>query len=200
LAERVHTVAITYPKQLHADAQKSKSRFLFAQAAIGYELYLAEFPKRPEAEEVRFLLGEIQYEQAKYDEARKVFWAITDRDKERKGKNFAKAAQYLLSASYIPIEDKMRAIRARGAKIGESEKPIDPALLEYLKVCDKVTEWFPSSPSVRDCELDSAEIFLKHNYYAKAEEGLWKIAKKYPKGKEGRDAAGLLLFLASKDP
>jgi TolA-binding protein len=199
LADRVHTVAITYPKQMHADAQKSRSQYLFGQAALGYQLYLAEFPNRPEAQEVQFLLGEIQYEQAKYDDARKTFWLITDRDKERKGRNFAKAAQYLLSSAYIPIESKMKAIRARPAKLNEVERPIDPDILEYLKVCDKIIQWFPTSSSVRDCELDSAEVFLKYSHYPKAEAGLWKIAKKYPKGKEGTDAAGLLLYLASKD-
>jgi TolA-binding protein len=200
LAGRVHTVAINYPKQMHADAQKSQNRYLYGQAAMGYELYLAEFSGRPEAEEIRFLLGEIHYQQGKYDESRKVFWAMTTADKERKGRNFAKAAQYLLSAAYIPIEDKMKALRAQGAKLAETERPIDPGILEYLKVCQKIIEWFPTSASVRDCELDSAEVFLKHNHYAKAEQGLWLIAKKYPKGKEGKDAAGLLLFLASKDP
>jgi TolA-binding protein len=199
LAERVHTVAINYPKQMHSDAQKSKSRYLYEQAALGYQLYLVEFPSRPEAEEIRFLLGEIQYQQAQYPEARKTFWAITEKEKEKKGKNFGKAAQYLLSASYIPIEETMKKLRARAVKLSDPEKPIDPAILEYLRVCDKIVEWFPTSSSVKDCELDSAEIFLKHNHFAKAEEGLWKIARKYPKGKEGRDAAGLLLFMASKD-
>lgn len=199
LADRVHTVAINYPKQMHADAQKARSRYLFEQAAMGYQLYLTEYPNHPEAEDIRFLLGEIQYQQGKYPEARKTFWAIAEKEREKKGKNFSKAAQYLLSASYIPIEETMKKLRSRAVKLTDPEKPIDPAILEYLRVCDKIIEWFPTSNSVKDCELDSAEVFLKHSQFAKAEEGLWKIARKYPKGKEGRDAAGLLLFMASKD-
>lgn len=197
LQNRVHDVAISYPKEMHSAAQKSNNKYLFGQAALGYQLYLQNFGSRPEADEIRFLLGEIQYQQEQYPAARQTFWQLAEKGK--KTEYFLKSAQYLLSASYLPIEEGMKRMRAAGAKLEQPKRDINPAVQEYLKVCKKISVWFPTSNSVKDCELDEAEIYLKHNHYPEAEEALWKVAKKYASGKEGQDAAELLLWLASKD-
>lgn len=198
--EQVHTVAITYPKKQHAQAQKDNNKYLFAQAEIGYGLYLQSFSKRPESLEVRFHLAEIQYQQNRYRESAKNFWAITQLGNDpKKNPYFQKSATYLLSASFLEVEKEMKALRAKPAKLKQVAIPMSPDFTEYVRVCDAFVKWFPKDKAVLDCQVDTAEIFLKHNRYAEAEKRLTIIATDYSNRKEGQTAAEILLWLNADD-
>jgi TolA-binding protein len=198
--DQVHTVAITYPKKQHAIAQKDNNKYLFAQAEIGYGLYLQHFAKRPESLEVRFHLAEIQYQQSRYREAAKNFWAITQFGNDpKKNPFFQKSATYLLSASYLEIEKEMKALRARPAKLKQAAMPMSPDFAEYMRTCDAYINWFPKDKAVIDCRVDAAEIALKHNRYDDAEKRLTVVASEYSTRKEGQTAAEILLWLNADD-
>lgn len=197
LTERIHTVAISYPKKMHATAQKDNNRYLYQQAIIGYNLYLNTYEDGKDATEIRFLLGEIQYSQQQYREAARTFWALASQ--KEKTKYFNKSAEYLISSSYLPIEKDMKKVRARPAKLGQQPMAIPAPMQEYVKICDQYVDWFPRDKKVLNCEVDSAEIYFKHNVYGEAEKRLLVLAKKYPGKTEGKKASEALLFLAAND-
>jgi tetratricopeptide (TPR) repeat protein len=195
---RVHTVAITTTKQIHADYQKTNHRTFATEAETGYELYLTFYGARPEAQEVRFLLAELQYQQNKYNEAHKNFMLLTQQ--KEKNPYFAKAAEYGLSSSYFPIEVELQKLRKQPAKQSGTPIPISPALTNYIKTCEQFVTWFPTDKKVLDCHIDTAEIYLKHSHMAEAEKRLFQIAKTYPTRKEGVTSATMLLWFVEKDP
>lgn len=197
LEERMHTVSLTYPKKMHSMAQKDNNRYFYGQAIIGYNLYLSAYGNRPEAEEVRFLLGEIQYNLAQYRDAVRTFFALASL--KEKTKYFAKSGEYLISASYLPIEKDMKALRARPAKLGAQPLAVPAPMQEYVKVCDQFIEWFPKDKKVLNCQVDVAEIYFKHYVYGEAEKRLLVLAKTYPTRPEGKKASEALLFLAAND-
>ncbi|MCA2958728.1 MAG: tetratricopeptide repeat protein [Silvanigrellales bacterium] len=198
--DQVHTVAITYPKKQHAMAQKDNNKYLFAQAEIGYGLYLRSYPKRTESLEVRFHLAEIQYQQNRYRESAKNFWAITEFGNDpKKNPYFQKSATYLLSASFLEVEKEMKALRAKPAKLKQAALPMSADFTEYVRVCDSFIKWFPKDKAVLDCRIDTAEIYLKHNRYDEAEKRLTQIAADSSERKEGQTAAEILLWMNADD-
>ncbi len=195
--ERVHTVAITTPKQMHSEYQKTSNKAFAREAETGYLLYLSFYDTRPEATEIRFLLGELQYQQEKYTEALKTFLPLAQL--KEKTKYFAKSAEYALSSSYFPIEKDLQKLRKQPAKQSGTPVPISQGLQEYIKTCEQFVTWFPSDKRVLDCHVDSAEIYLKHNQIAEAEKRLFLVAKTYPKRTEGKTSATMLLWFVEKD-
>ena len=198
ITERIHLVAITYPKKMHAMAQKDKAKYFYGQAEIGYNLYLTYYSNRPEAAEIRFLLGEIQYQNSRYREAVRTFSGITAQ--KTRPPQFAKSAEYQLSSSYLVVEADMKKVRKKSAKLGEAPFQLSADMQQYVKTCDQYVVWFPKNKGVIDCDVDSAEIFLKYNQYPEAEKRLMAVAEKYPNRKEGKTAAELLLWMNAKDP
>jgi tetratricopeptide (TPR) repeat protein len=198
MVERVHTVAITTAKQLHADFQKTSNKGLAREAEAGYELYLTYYVARPEATEIRFLLGELQYQQSKYGEAHKNFMTLASQ--KEKTPYFTKSAEYGLSSSYFPIEAELQKLRKQPAKQSGTPVAISQGLQTYLKTCEQFVTWFPTDKKVLDCNVDSAEIYLKHNQIAEAEKRLFLVAKTYPTRKEGETSATMLLWFVEKDP
>jgi tetratricopeptide (TPR) repeat protein len=198
MVERVHTVAISTAKQLHSDFQKTSNKGLAREAEVGYELYLTYYGARPESVEIRFLLGELQYQQNKYAEAHKNFMTLAAQ--KEKTPYFAKSAEYALSSSYFPIEGEIQKLRKQPAKQSGTPVAISQGLQSYLKTCEQFVTWFPSDKRVLDCHVDSAEIYLKHNQLAEAEKRLFLVAQTYPTRKEGETSATMLLWFVEKDP
>jgi tetratricopeptide (TPR) repeat protein len=197
LIERVHTVALTTTKQIHSDFQKTSNKALAREAEMGYQLYLTYYGDRKEANEVRFLLAELQYQQSLYSEALKHFTILAEL--KEKTPYFTKSAEYMLSASYFPAEAELSALRKKPAKQSGTPIVIPASIVAYLKTCDTYSKWFPQDKKVKECEIDAAEVYLKHNNFPEAEKRLSAIAKNQPTTKAGLNAATTLLWLSEKD-
>lgn len=197
LSNRIHAVALSYPKKMHSLSQKDNNKYLYAQAITGYNIYLAYYGNRPEAAEVRFYLGEIQYSLGQYPEATRTFFALASL--KQKTPFFQKSAEYLISSAYLPIDKDMRALRARPAKTGQQPIPVPQLMQDYLKTCEKYIEWFAKGQKVLNCQIDSAEIYLKHNNYTEAEKRLAAISREHADKPEGKKATEVLLYLAGGD-
>jgi TolA-binding protein len=197
LSERIHTVALTYPKKVHAEAQKEGNKVKFEQAVTGYNIYLTFYGNRPDSMEVRFYLGEIQYNAGQYPDAVRTFTQITNL--KEKSPFFQKSAEYLLSASYLPIEKELKDIKSKAAKVGQAQTSISPGLQNYVRVCDQFISWFPKDKRVLDCQVDTADLYLKSNNYPEAEKRLLVLAKTYPTRVEGKNSAEALLFISQNN-
>jgi TolA-binding protein len=201
LQEKIHNVGYTYAKKMHFLGQKDKSAYYLEQAIKGYKIYLASYPMRKESQEVRFFLGELLYARDQYREAEKTFAGFTA-SKELKAaepQKFEKAFEYQRTSSYFLVQKEMTALRSSQFKVEQTAKPISKDLQDYVNVCDNYMIHFPKKPGTLDCQIDTAEIFLKTNNVAPAEKRLMILAKERSTKKEGPVAAEFLLLLAKND-
>ena len=198
--ERIQAVAINYPKKMHQLAQKDNNKYFFAQAEIGYNLYLKYFPNGKDSIEVAFLLGEIQYAHNRHREAVFTFdRLIKQPEMTPKHPFYVKVNEYLISSSYVLVEQTMQRIRKQEAKLGGEALPLAPELTQYIKVCNALITRSPKSKGALDCEVDLSEIYLKNNHYVSAEKHLKALATDFAKQKEGEVAAKLLLWMSGND-
>ena len=199
--EKIHNVSITYAKKMHFQGQKDKSAYYIEQAIKGYKIYLATFPNRKEAAEVRFLLGELQYTRDQFRDAEKTFASFTANKELRSSdpQRFEKAFEYQRTSSYFIIQKDMATFRSQQFKADLSPRPLSKDLQDYVNVCDAYIGYFPKKSGALDCQIDTAEIFLKTNNTAQAEKRLTVLAKERAGKKEGAPAAEFLLLLARND-
>lgn len=196
--ERIVQVGVNIPKEFHAAAQKGGNRNLALAAKEGYEIFLKYFDSHPASIEIRFLLAELEYHNGQYDNASPHFLKIASLGP--KSPYFEKSGGYYVSSSYLAVEKEMVALRKSPVDVKGSPKPIAKGLQEYVQACNNYTKWFPKdSEKVKACEVDIAEIYVKHNNSGESEKRLMDIAAKYPGGKEGKTSVEMLLFMAKGD-
>ncbi|MFZ9519110.1 MAG: tetratricopeptide repeat protein [Silvanigrellaceae bacterium] len=201
LNEKMHNVGYTYSKKMHFLGQKEKSAYYIEQAIKGYKIYLSAYGNRKEATEVRFLLGELQYMRDQYKDAEKTFAGFTS-NKELKNSDpqrYEKAFEYQRTSAYFLVQKDMSAFRAVQFKPEQPSKPLSRELQDYVTVCDNYMAAFPKKPGTLDCQIDTAEIFLKTNNLPQAEKRLTVLAKERSNRKEGSLAAEFLLLMAKND-
>lgn len=199
--EKIHSVSYTYAKKMHYESQRTRSKYYLAQAIYGYRIYLATFPKRKEAAEVSFLLGELQYLQDNYRDAAKTFSAFTE-NKQLRGSDpakYEKAFEYQRSSAYFIVQKDLKVLRSQPFKVSQAKRPISADLQGYISVCDSYMAVYPTKPGSLDCQLDISEIYLKTNNTDLAEKRLNVLAKQRAGSKEGKTAAEFLLLLSKDD-
>jgi TolA-binding protein len=202
IQEKIHNVSYTYAKKMHYLGQQEKNQKYFLEQAIkGYKIYLATFPNRKETTEIRFLLGELQYLRDQYRDAGKTFAFFTSKKELRTAdpQRFEKAFDYQRTAAYFLIQKDVAALRAIRFSPGQPTRALTPDMQEYINVCDSYASVFPKKQGTLDCQVDTAEIFLKTNNTAQAEKRLMVLAKERAGQKEGAAAAEFLLLLSKDD-
>lgn len=201
MQEKIHNVSFSYAKKMHYLGQKENSAYYLEQAIKGYKIYLTTFPQRKEASEVRFLLGELQYTRDQFRDAEKTFSSFTaNKDlKNADPKRFERAFEYQRTSAYFIVQKDVAAFRSQQFRIGQQPQPVSIDLQEYIKVCDAYVAAFPKKPGALDCQLDSAEIYLKTNNAPQAEKRLAILAKERAGKKEGDLAAEFLLLMSQND-
>lgn len=199
--EKIHNVSYTYAKKMHFLGQKEKQRYYLEQAIIGYKIYLATYPNRKETTEVRFLLGELQYLRDQFRDAGKTFASFTAKKEFRTAEpqRYEKAFDYQRTSAYFLIQKDMAALRALRFNPTQPARSLSPDVQEYVNVCDAYAATFPKKQGTLDCQVDTAEIFLKTNNIPQAEKRLTVLAKERAGQKEGVAAAEFLLLLAKDD-
>ncbi len=201
IREKIHNVGYTYAKKMHFQGQKEKSAYYIEQAIKGYKIYLAAYPNRREASEIRFLLGELQYMRDQYRDAERTFAGFTSNKdvKNSDPQKFEKAFEYQRTSAYFIVKNEMTAFRSQQFKPDQPAIAVSKDLQNYVTVCDAYMATFPRKPGTFDCQIDTAEIFLKTNNVAQAEKRLMVLAKERSNRKEGVLAAEFLLLLSQKD-
>lgn len=201
IQEKIHNVSYTYAKKMHFEGQRTKRQYYLAQAIVGYKIYLATFPRRKEAGEISFLLGELQYLRDQYRDAVKTFSAFTANKQLRSADpaKYEKAFEYQRTSAYFIVQKDMLALRNQPFKPDQPKRSINPDLQGYINVCDSYVAVFPTKPGSLDCQLDISEIYLKTNNADQAEKRLATLAKQRAGSKEGKTAAEFLLLLAKDD-
>ncbi|NBO37368.1 hypothetical protein EBU99_02160 [bacterium] len=201
LKEKIHNVGYTYAKKMHFLGQKDKSAYYLEQAIKGYKIYLATYQNRKEAFEIRFLLGELQYARDQFRDAEKSFASFTaNKDlKASDPQRFEKAFEYQRTSAYFIVQKDMAVLRTQQFKLEQPQRAVSKDLQDYVDVCDSFMIQFPRKPGTLDCQLDTAEIYLKTNNPAQAEKRLTVLAKERAGKKEGTMAAEFLLLLAKND-
>lgn len=201
IQEKIHNVSYTYAKKMHYEAQRTRNRYYLAQAITGYKIYLATFPKRKEAGEVSFLLGELQYLRDQYRDAAKTFSAFTSNKQLRKADpaKYEKAFEYQRTSAYFIVQKDLAVLRNQPFNPKQSKRSLSADLQGYINVCDSYMSVFPRKPGSLDCQLDISEIYLKTNNTEQAEKRLATLAKQRSGSKEGKTAAEFLLLLAKDD-
>lgn len=201
IQEKIHSVSYTYAKKMHFQGQKDKSAYYLEQAIKGYRIYLQTFPNRKEANEIRFLMGELQYLRDQFRDAAGTFASITaNKDlKTTDPQRFDKSYEYLRTSRYFLIQRDMDVFRSQPYKPEQPARPLTKDLQEYVNICDSYIVLFPKKPGAFDCRIDTAEIYLKTNNTEQAEKRMLILAKERAGRKEGNSAAEFLLVLAKND-
>ena len=201
IQEKIHNVSYTYAKKMHYEAQRTKLPYFLVQAIYGYRIYLATFPKRKEAGEVSFLLGELYYLRDQYRDAAKTFAVFTGNKQLRASDpaKFEKAFEYQRTSAYFIVQKDLTALRNQPFKPAQPKRNLSSDLQGYIDVCDSYSAVFPTRPGSLDCQLDISEIYLKTNNTDQAEKRLATLAKQRSGSKEGKTAAEFLLLLAKDD-
>jgi TolA-binding protein len=201
IKEKIHNVGYTYAKKMHFLGQKDKSLYHIEQAIKGYKIYLSAYSQRRESIEVRFLLGELQYMRDQYRDSEKTFSAFTSNKqfKQADPQKFEKAFEYQRTSAYFLVQKELTAFRSKQFSPAQPTISVSKELQSYVSVCDAYIENFPRKPGALDCQIDTAEIFLKTNNLPQAEKRLFALAKERSAQKEGTLAAEFLLILAQKD-
>jgi TolA-binding protein len=201
LKEKVHNVGYTYAKKMHFLGQKDKSLYHIEQAIKGYKIYLSTYSQRRESVEVRFLLGELQYMRDQYRDAERTFAAFTSNKqfKQAEPQKFEKAFEYQRTSAYFLVQKELTAFRTKQFSAAQPTIAVSKDLQNYVSVCDSYIENYPRKPGSLDCQIDTAEIFLKTNNLPQAEKRLFVLAKERSGQKEGTLAAEFLLILSQND-
>lgn len=201
MQEKIHNVSYTYAKKMHFEGQAKKSQYYLEQAIEGYRIYLATFPKRKEAAEVSFLLGELYYLRDKFRDASKTFSAFTSNKQLRSADptKFEKAFEYQRTSAFFIVQNDMVVLRRKPFDPKQPKRKLSDDLQSYIDVCDSYMSVFPNKPGSLDCQLDISEIYLKTNNTDLAEKRLITLAKQRSGSKEGKTAAEFLLLLAKDD-
>jgi len=199
--EKIHNVSYTYAKKMHFLGQKEKQQYYLEQAIKGYKIYLATYPNRKETNEIRFLLGELQYLRDQFRDAGKTFASFTAKKEFRTAdpQRYEKAFDYQRTSAYFVIQKEMAGLRSQRFNAAQPSRSLSPDVQEYVTVCDSYASLFPKKQGTLDCQVDTAEIFLKTNNIPQAEKRLMVLAKERAGQKEGAAAAEFLLLLSKDD-
>jgi tetratricopeptide (TPR) repeat protein len=189
--------------QLHARAQKDKSRAEFEGAASLYEVYLARFANEKGAYRVQFYLGEIEF--------------------HRLGRNMQAATHYMAAARTIPAAEakpgselgtmrhdalynaiaalervRVQELEARKGKPGEAESETDKKFAEAL---DLYAQLYPDDPALPELFFRQGKLYYDYGIYDAAVRIWGSLLEKFPKSSYAEGAGELILdsFNRAKD-
>jgi tetratricopeptide (TPR) repeat protein len=184
---------------LHAKAQHDKtSRVEFEGATALYEAYLSKFSDQPNAYQVHFNIGEIDF--------------------FRLDRNLEAATHYLAAARAIPVTEKsgplatMRhdalynalvalaremdrqaaAAAAPGAPKGQPQVETE-AEKKYAETLDAYAQYFPNDPQLPAMFYRQGKSLFDHGNYDGAVKVWGMLLEKFPNSEQARDAGDSIL-------
>lgn len=200
-----------YAKILHKNAQKSESRATFREALTGYKLFLRLFPKAKEEAEAKFNMADIEYVFKRYRVSGGLYLDIAlmgkkkalvyDAKNPKRAKNIHRdSARFMLDAYLKDFEPQLKVMLKRKPNFSKPPRPLTRKARNFLRGCSYYVKWYPKDQkNVKNCDVFVAEVYYRNNDRKNALKFLWLIAAKYPKSKEGPEAAENLIPLYSKD-
>jgi tetratricopeptide (TPR) repeat protein len=184
---------------LHAKAQHDKtSRIEFESTTALYEAYLSKFGDQPNAYQVHFNIGEIDF--------------------FRLDKNLEAATHYLAAARAIPVNEKSGALAtmrhdalynalvalaremdrqaaaaaAPGAPKGQPQGETE-AEKKYAETLDAYAQYFPSDPQLPAMFYRQGKSLFDHGNYDGAVKVWGMLLEKFPNSEQARDAGDSIL-------
>ncbi len=200
---------IYYAALTHQNAIKDDNRELNLMAKEGYLLFIKYHPKAREVPGIMYYLADIEYYLKDYRAAGRYYLeiaslgkdkAIRYKDKSEKGENMHKEVSiYMVNAFVKDFEPEFKVLKKRKPDF-KDPKPVSARARNYIKACEKYTEWYPDDPvRVKSCDVGIATIFFHSGQKDNAIRYLKNIAVKYPKDKEGQGAVDLLIPIVKDD-
>ncbi len=198
-----------YATLTHQNAIKDDNRELNLMAKDGYLLFIKYHPKAREVPGVMYYLADIEYYLKDYRAAGRYYLeiaslgkdkAIRFKDKADKGENMHKEVSINMVNAFIKdFEPEFKVLKKRKPEF-KDPKPVSARARNYIKACEKYTEWYPDDPvRVKSCDVGIATIFYHSGQKDNAIRYLKNIAVKYPKDKEGQAAVDLLIPIVKDD-
>jgi TolA-binding protein len=181
---------------LHAKAQADKtSKGEYQAAAALYKVYLSRFGKRPEAYDINYNLGEINFYHLNNAAASAEAYLAAVR-MNPKGPLSRTALYNALAALEVARAAEFEATKAAGKKQGET--PTDRTLTEAMELYIKT---YPTDKQVPELLFRQGKLYYDYQVYDPAVRQWGLLLEKYPNDKFAAGAGELILdsFNKSED-
>lgn len=199
-----------YAKVLHKRGQDADSVPIHQFAAKGYEIFLKTYPQARELVEVKFNLADIEFFLKKYRDAGRQYLEITlrgpknaeifDAQSKKPSNIHQTSAVYMVDAyarDFLPEFEKMQKTKPN---FKEKEKPLTEKAKNYIRACSTYMKYYPNDGKLRKtCEVDVSKIYYLSGDKENSRKNLMLVATKYPKEKDGPEAAEFLIPLYADD-
>lgn len=175
----------------HSIGQKSNSKAHKTAAMNLYNIYLAAYPKSPEAYELRYYLAELLMDFKQYSKAADEYVTVSKyKTKNPKYKNKA-ALQAVVAMNSLVKATKYKKLPARG----QVKKPmkIPESKIKLVRVIDNYLRILPKSKDAHPMMVTAAEVFFTYGHYNIAIPRYYKITQTIPGTKQANGAIKVIL-------
>jgi TolA-binding protein len=177
----------------HARGQREKQAADFEQAAAFYALHVASFPDAPQAYEMSFYLGEIQFHRNKdYAAAGKTYLHAAHLKPEGP---LTKDALYNAVVAF----ETVRVAELSGCKKPEPGKPLPDACREtdtdksFSEAIELYVKLFPKDPEIPEILFRQGRMYFERGVYDPAVRHLGELLRSYPNSEHAAAAGELVL-------
>ncbi|MGC3998113.1 MAG: hypothetical protein QM767_11735 [Anaeromyxobacter sp.] len=186
--------------QYHNEWKKTRDEPVAGYAAAVYQDYLEVFPNEPPAYELRFFhaellyaLGQFQAAGAEYD---RVALVDTDAPAPKPGEPARKPGKFFKDA----LENAVFAYDVVAKKLpvpaaGDPQKrvPMAPERQKLVEACERYLKWQPAGDKWVEVAYMAADLYYRHNDFAKATDLYTRIALDHPEHRLAGYATNLVL-------
>jgi tetratricopeptide (TPR) repeat protein len=182
--------------QLHAKAQKDKSRTEFEGTAGLYEVYLSKFSQEKNAYQIEFYLAEIDFHRlGKNTEAATHYMnAARGVPKEEAGAEPQKTLRHDALYNAIASLERVRVteLEARKSKpqSGYQETEADKKFAEALEL---YTQLYPQDPALPELLFRQGKLYYDYGVYDPSVKILGALVEKFPSSQYAQGAGELIL-------
>ena len=198
-----------YSKITHKRGQNRDNQKLYAEALVGYGLFLKNYPKAKEVPEVYFNMADIEYFSKRYSRAGVLYLKLARMEKTRavvygadgKSENIhKKSAEYMLESYSLTYEPEYKELVKKKPDFNKPSMPLTRRAKDFISACRYYRKWYPKDVKrIKNCDAVIAEIYFRNQYKKESKQALWLLATRYPSSKEGTQAVEQLIPLYKGD-
>lgn len=177
-----------YSTLYHKKGMDNKSKKHLTSALKLYKLYLKNFPKAPEAYDLRYYMAEVQFYFKNYDIAADEYYTVS-----RMNGKYRKTAALSAVASMKNIIDSSKY--GKLPPLGQVGSPIEVPenKIKYIKMLDSFVELLPKDKKGHTMRYSAAYTLFEYGHYKDANQRFENIIKLIPGTKQGRSSVKMMI-------
>ncbi len=193
-----------YAKITHKSANETGNDNQLKIAKEGYQLFLKNYPTAVETPEIRYYLGDIEYELENYREAGRNFYSVVAAGKKKAfqvkdGKKLSihkQNADLMLAAYKDAFREEFEILQKVKPTFKGPAKKLGINAKNYISACGAYHKYYPKDKKVSsECDSNITQIYYRSNDKKLARKYMLKVARLYPSLPVGEDAVENLIPL-----